>query len=351
MAEESQEKQLKMLSAISRIHCSIRANLELEEISRIVVEELVNIVGCDGCAILLIEGDKVRILAEQGSSKALGKGGFNADTPAIKYVIDTKQSIHTGDIANSPAVGSIPVGCFVKSMICTPVVINDQIKGIIDLDSPDENAFDEEDFGFVELMAEEMSIAMKQSFLQSQVQVLTIKDSLTGCFNRKKLDEDLEFEIARARRYHRPLSLLMIVVDWFEKYNDFHGPAMSNQLLKNMAGRFKRNVRRVDGVYRYGGEEFVILLPETTEENAQFVIKRIKRTIEREPFEGERESQPNKKMTVSIGVASYPWGGESKDELLRSAAFAIYRAKQFSRNRRGVFDKVKVVKKAIRNLL
>jgi diguanylate cyclase (GGDEF)-like protein len=350
MAEESKEKQLKMLSAISRIHCGIRANLELEEISRKVVQKLVDIVGCASCAILMIEEEKVRILAQQGYAKALAEGGFDAHGPEIKYVIDTKQSIHRGDITSSPAVGSIPAGCSAKSMVCTPVLINDQAKGIVKLDSPDENAFDEEDFGFVELMAQEMSIAMERASLQSQVQVLTIRDSLTGCFNRKKLDEDLEIEVARARRYHRPLSLLMIVVDWVKKYSDVHGCAARDELLKKMAGICRRNVRMVDGVYRYGGEEFVILLPETAEENALLAVRRIKRTIERESSKGKQEIQPNKKIVVSVGVASYPWSGEDKDELLRAAAFSLYRARQLGRNRKGVFKKAKGVKKAIRSL-
>ena len=350
MVEKSKDKQLKMLSAISRTHCSIRANSELQEISKIVVEELVKIVGCARCAILLIEENGVRVLAEQSCANAPGKGEFNADVQATKYIIDTKQNIHKGDVAQNPATGTIAEGCFMKSMISAPVLVNGQPKGVIDLSSPGENAFDEEDFDFVKLMAQEMSIAMERTLLQSQVQVLTVKDSLTGCFNRKKLDEDLGIEIDRASRYHRALSLLMIVVDQFKKYNDFHGRVMADALLKRMAGICRRNVRRVDGIYRYGGEEFVILLPETTEENALVVVRRIKRTIEHELFEGEKESQPNKKITVSIGVASYPWGGETKDELLRSAVFSLYRARQFSRNGNGVFDKVKVVKKAIRSL-
>lgn len=351
MADEGKEKQFGMLSAITRIHNSIGANLELEEISRIVVEELISIVGCAGCAILLMEGDQVRILAEQGFSKMLGEGEFSVDSPIIKYVVDTKQSIYTGDVANSPAVDRVPIGYYAKSFISTPVMINEQVRAIIDLDSPDENAFDEEDLGFVELMAKEMSIAMERSFLQSQVQVLTIKDCLTGCFNRRKFDEDLEVEVARAKRYHRPLSFLMVVVDWFKKYNDFHGRTKGDELLKKIAAIFISNVRSVDKIYRYGGEEFVILLPETTENNAQHVARRLKKTIEQIYFEGEQESQPNKKVTVSIEIAGYPWDGEGKDELLKSMAFALYRAKQLGRKRHVVLEKVKLVKKAIRTLL
>jgi len=341
MVAGNKEKQLKILSAITKIHSSIGANVELEEISRIVVEELARIVRCEGCAVLLMEEDKVRILARHGSSKMLGEGDVGVVTPAMKYVTDTRQSFHTGDLAKSPAIGRVPETRFAKSLIYTPVLINDQVRGIIDLDSEGQDAFDEEDFNFVELMAKGMSIAMERFFLHSQVQVLTIKDSLTGCFNRKKLDDDLEDEVARSRRYHRPLSFLMVAVESFKKYTDVHGKPQGDELLKKVADIFTRSVRNIDKVYRYGLEKFVILLPETTEENALLVARRLKNTIEQERFEGEQESQPNKKITLNIGVASYPWDGEGKAELLRSATSALGRAENSQKKEQRVLDEVK----------
>ncbi len=351
MSDDGKEKRLQALTALSQIHCSIRANLQLEEISQMLLDALVDVVGCAGCAMLLIGRHEMKILAEHGFQKIPEEEMISALAPAIKRVIDTKKSIHADDIAHHPAVRGIHLGCAVKSMICTPVVINDQVAGMIHLVSPDANAFDTEALSFVELMGDEMSIAMERSFLQSQVQELTTTDSLTGCFNRKKLHDDLEIEIDRARRYHRPLTLFLVVVDWFKKYHDYHGCEMSDALLRDIASVFRRNLRRVDRVYRYGGEDFVILLPETKHQNAELVAKRTKMTIERQKFEGAAESQPNKRITVSIGVASFPWDGESQDELLRSAAFALYRAKHFRIDKRGVIRRVKIVKKAIRHLL
>lgn len=341
MIRRNKEKKIKMCLAISRIHSTIGSNLKIEDLAGIIVEELVNILSCAGCTVLLIEGDKVKILAERGFSKMLSEGKLNADTPFIKYVSETKKSIYTDDISSSPAFGHIAVGCFVKSLICTPIVVKSQVKGIIALDSPDENAFAEEDFHFVELLAKGMYMAMERSLLHSQVKVLTINDSLTGCYNRKKLDGDLEVEIARAKRYNRPLSLLLIAIDWFNKYNDFHGHTKGDELLRKIAGLITRNVREVDKVYRYGEEEFVILLPETNQKSASNVASRLGETIEQEQFEGEHESQPNKKVTVSIVMADYPMDGEGKDGLLKSVASALNRVKQPGRKKRCVFDTVK----------
>lgn len=351
MAKKGKQKQSETLSAINRVHDRIGNSLELKEISKIAVEELFNTVSCAACAILLMQRGGINILAVKGFSKMIGEGELNADSPIIKYVVDTKQSICTGDVANVPALGGVPGVCFSKSLICVPIVINDRVKGIIELDSAEENAFDEQDYGFVELMAKEVAMAIQHCFLQSQVQRLTVKDEVTKCYNRRKFDDDLEMEVARAKRYHRPLALLMIVVDWFQKYRDFHGPEKSDELLKELADLFRENVRGVDAVYRYEEAEFIILLPETTERNAFHVVRRLRRIVEQSYFEGEQESQPNRKITLSMEVAGYPWDGEGGEELLKSIAFAFYRAKRSGKDKNNVTSKVKSVKRAIRHLI
>jgi diguanylate cyclase (GGDEF)-like protein len=112
--------------------------------------------------------------------------------------------------------------------------------------------------------------------------VLTIEDDLTGCLNRNKIEEDLEAKTNRVRRYGRPLSLLMIDIDWFKSYNDFHGQANEDELLKKLSGIITHNLRNTDRVYWYGGEEFVVLLPETNKENALIAAERLRETIEQE---------------------------------------------------------------------
>ena len=118
MAGKTMGRELKRLTAITTIHHSIGANLELEEVSRIAVRELINIVGCAGCAILIIEGEKVKILAERGFLQTFRGMEFNTDMPAVKYIVNTKQAIFTGDILNSPAASCIPHGCSMNSLIC-----------------------------------------------------------------------------------------------------------------------------------------------------------------------------------------------------------------------------------------
>lgn len=326
------EKQLKILSAIARIHHNIGANLELDQIGQILVKELTEIVPCDGCAILVIDGNEVQILAEKGFLKMLGDTKFSTDMPAIKQIIETKKSIYSGDIMNGPEASCVPAECMMNSLICSPIIVEGEVKGIIHLDSKNKNAFNVEDLHFTELMTKEAAIALTRSILYSKVKALSAKDSLTGCLNRGKFDEDLKSALACAKRYERAMSLLMIDIDWFKLYNDSHGHHKGDILLKKMASILQCGIRLCDKVYRYGGEEFALILPETGKKQALIAAERLKATIEQERFEGEEISQPYKKLSISIGIAGYPEDADSEIGLIEAADAALYRAKQTGKN-------------------
>lgn len=333
MPNKVTEKEVSRLEAIVRIHQSIGATLDLAETARILVRELANILDCDSCAIMLLEGHKVRILAERGFSKTLGKMEFNEDIPAIKYILDTKESIFTGDVLDSPAAGCIPYGCFMNSLICVPSIVNDEVRGIIHLDSMKKDAFSKEDLEFTELLAKEVALAIERSFLYAQVVDISIRDGLTGCYNRRKFDLDVVAEFANAKQHKKPLSMLMADIDWFKKYNDFHGHPRGDELLKKLVSVLTRNVRPSDRVYRYGGEEFAMILPETGKVKAAYTATRLRELIGKERFEGEEESQPDKIVTISIGVATFPVDTKDWVGLIKAADSALYEAKYTGKNK------------------
>ncbi len=333
MIENDTEKQLRMLSAAMTIHHSIGANLELDKIGSILVQELTAIVPCEGCAILLFDDKKVGILAESGFRVKLDEKVLTTDLPALQQIVSTKQSVTSGDIAKSPLSSCVPADCVMKSMICTPIMVNGAVKGAIHIDSLAADAFTKDDLHFVELLTKEISLAVARSLQYSSVKAMAVRDPLTECYNRRKFDEDLSLLLSRCSRYERPLSLLIIDIDWFKAYNDFHGHPRGDELIKEIAAFFSRAIRFCDQLYRYGGEEFVIILPETDSEGALVLARRICILIEQQTFAGASESQPGKRLTVSIGVANVPADGKSREELLQAADSALYKAKQSGRNR------------------
>lgn len=151
-------------------------------------------------------------------------------------------------------------------------------------------------------------------------QEMAIIDGLTGLYNRRHLDEVLLREIERAKRYRQPLALLMLDIDDFKKYNDTHGHLAGDKLLKDLARFLLNAVRAADMVFRYGGEEFIVLLPHTFKQEAVEVAKRI--------LNLERQKMP---MTISIGLAYLLDEVLSKDELIEQADSALYQAKRLGK--------------------
>jgi len=130
----------------------------------------------------------------------------------------------------------------------------------------------------------------------------------------------------------------MLDIDWFKKYNDYHGHPRGDVLLKQLVSLLRFNTRPFDKTYRYGGEEFAILLLDTDKKVAAMVAQRLRDTVWREKFEGAEVSQPERRVTVSIGVASFPLNAQTPEELIAAADSALYQAKKTGRNRIWVFN-------------
>ncbi len=165
-----------------------------------------------------------------------------------------------------------------------------------------------------------------------QLEHLVQHDSLTGLANRRKFAERFEYDMARAVRAQTPLSLLMIDIDFFKAINDQHGHLAGDACLKSVAALLAESVREVDLVARFGGEEFVVLLPETSAEQSLATAERIRSSIEAHPVhigEGARALA----LTVSIGAASVAGATLTLEELVARADEAVYRAKRAGRNR------------------
>ena len=175
-------------------------------------------------------------------------------------------------------------------------------------------------------------LAVSNALLYEKTMELSKTDGLTGLKNHREFKEAFSAEILRAKRYQRPVSLLMMDIDYFKNYNDAHGHPQGDILLKKLAELMKENLKDTDVVARYGGEEFAILLLETAKDQAEQIAERLRNMIEWCRFPKET-TQPDGKLTVSIGLGAFPDDGDTAEQVLHAADEALYKAKEAGRNR------------------
>jgi diguanylate cyclase (GGDEF)-like protein len=163
-----------------------------------------------------------------------------------------------------------------------------------------------------------------------RIHELTITDDCTALYNARHLHFVLDTEIYRSNRYGYEFSVIFIDLDHFKQVNDVHGHLVGSKLLWMIGDSIKAHLRMIDYAFRYGGDEFVILLPQTSKENALMVVRRVRELLINRVF--FTEEKMNIKVTASFGVASFPEDGRTRKELLRKADEAMYLVKNTTRN-------------------
>lgn len=185
-------------------------------------------------------------------------------------------------------------------------------------------------------LTERTNHAMLKEILKKNVSAelyreLAATDDLTGLYNRRKFYDFLQDELERAKRYDHPLSIIMVDVDNFKQYNDLNGHLEGDEVLKRLSFLLKENLRSPDIPCRYGGEEFLIILPHTAKERALFVAERLRRVIQETTFLWQGAMIAGK-ITISGGVISYPEDGINPIELVDRVDKALYEAKRRGKN-------------------
>lgn len=223
-----------------------------------------------------------------------------------------------------------------KSFISYPIAIGSRRFGVLNLaDKIGGGAYDIHDLSIIDLVAPQIALALERAEWQqraNQFQLMSITDPLTGLHNRRYLEARLAEELSRSKRYNYPLSFMMIDIDDFKHYNDLNGHQAGDRALEITAQCLHAALRKVDVASRYGGEEFSILLPQTSLEEAGVIADRIRRKIMTTKFP-HGPSQPSGMVTASIGLSSFSPALNSAEAIVRAADRALYHAKSHGKNR------------------
>jgi diguanylate cyclase (GGDEF)-like protein len=223
-----------------------------------------------------------------------------------------------------------------KSFISYPITIGQRRLGVLNLaDKIGGGLYDIHDLSIIDLVAPQIALALERAEWQqraNQFQLMSITDPLTGLHNRRYLEARLAEELSRSKRYNYPLSFMMIDIDDFKIYNDLNGHQAGDRALEMTAQALRAALRKVDVASRYGGEEFSILLPQTSLEEAGTIADRIRRCLMSTKFP-HGSSQPLGMVTVSIGLSSFSPALNSAEAIVRAADRALYHAKSHGKNR------------------
>lgn len=188
------------------------------------------------------------------------------------------------------------------------------------------------DFEMLINILDSASLAISNAKLYERTLELSELDGLTGLKNRRSFFTLVKTEFTRMKRYVKSFGIMMIDVDFFKHYNDAHGHPQGDILLKMLADIMRDTLRECDNIGRYGGEEFIVLMPETVKANTVMAAERLRLSVEesRLPF---GDTQPGGKLTVSVGVACFPEDGDTLEEIIEAADKCLYEAKRLGRNR------------------
>lgn len=211
-----------------------------------------------------------------------------------------------------------------------PIVVNGEMLGVAHWIRPTSRPFLPEDVSRLDALVPQATIALENIQNRTQLQAVADTDGLTGLSNQRHTGQLLRDELRRSNRYQRPLSILMLDIDSFKSFNDSYGHPAGDRLLGTVAGVLRSTIRSVDYVGRFGGEEFLIILPETSKDTACQLAERVRNAVEERAFVIVEGIQIRR--TISIGVAAYPEDALNVNDLLQRADEALYRAKRSGKN-------------------
>jgi diguanylate cyclase (GGDEF)-like protein len=309
----------------------VTSALDLDQVLDRILTQLERVIPYDQATIFLFEGQALTITACRGfqdPGQVLGQV-FPADNPLFLEALHRQAPLSLVDAQQDDRFQGWCGTTYTRGWMGAPLIVRNESIGYLILDSRQAGAYGPEKEALIGAFANQAAIAIENARLFKQAQHLAITDSLTGLYNRRHFFDLASREFERTRRYGHALALLMWDIDHFKTVNDRFGHIAGDQVLQAVTQRCRAQLREVDIMGRYGGEEFVAILPETGLDQARLAAGRLCQAISNEPFSIGRESVF---LSISLGVAEADEACSSLEILLDRADQALYTAKQGGRN-------------------
>jgi len=332
---EEARARINELQALHEVGSTVSSTLKLESLLNQVCQILEETFKYYKIVILLLnqQTNELEALASHGyevKTDALGRRLRIGLDGITGMVAASGEPVIIDDVTRHPRY--ICIDPKTRSEIAVPLTVKNRVIGVLNVESDMPSAFDRVDLRLLTTLANQVAVAVENARLYEETEQLAVTDGLTELFNHRYFQGFLDRELSRARRYTRPLSLIMIDLDRFKSINDTYGHQAGDLVLQRVAAAVKSQARDVDLVARYGGEEFMVVLPETGKREAHALAERIRQSVREQKCQ-LADGSTQLQVTISLGVASYPEDGSEKSELVDKVDKALYRSKTEGRDR------------------
>lgn len=319
--------------ALTRFGETLRSTHDLEQLLNVIVDTSMDHLQADRGLLMLLTPNRDKLVVRV--HRGIDDPNFELKTGQglAGHVLETGTAIRLPD-DSSDLDRALREPEF-RTALVVPIFAEERAVGVLCLyDKQGEENFGQVDLASLLSLADQAGVAIENVFLHDQARTHAIVDTVVGTWNRRYFQQRMEQELERHARFEREFSLLMIDIDDFKHVNDTFGHQRGDGVLIELVARVTSVIREIDVFARWGGEEFILLLPETDPPGGLRTAERIREAVAERPFEGN----PPVKITVSVGVAGYPVHGDRQESLTNAADTAMYKAKAEGKNRAVLYE-------------
>ena len=305
---------------------ALASSLDLDSILGAIMQQMEQFFEPESWSLLIVDESEQNLYYAVSAGKSSRDRNLRVDMGEgiAGWVAQHGEPVFLSEPVDDPRFGPS-----VRSAICIPLRSRDRTLGVIELLNYRVATLTDETMAFLRVLCDFAAIAIQNVRAVERIQELTITDDCTGLFNSRHLFSVVEGELERSRRFHLPFSLIFIDLDNFKRVNDQYGHLTGSRLLAEIARTIKHNVRGIDSAFRYGGDEFIVLLPQTGKDAALEVTQRLLHSLRETRYllsEGL-----GLEMMASFGIASYPDDGNSIQGIIGAADEMMYLVKNSAR--------------------
>jgi diguanylate cyclase (GGDEF)-like protein len=323
-----ERQRARQLEAINTIAQQSTAVMDLEDLLARVCSVIQKAFRVSHVSLCMQEDGELVVRAHAGTLTPclLAGGRLPGHCAAWVRALADGSSLVENDLTSAP--NSFRMFAESASRMSIPMISFGQVLGVLTLHSSERNAFRDCEPGSLEAVADICASSIQNAHYVERIRQLSFLDGLTGIFNRRFFEMRIAEEMERGRRCDAGMALVIADIDQFKRLNDEFGHLLGDEVLRQVSSLFHQQLRKIDVVCRYGGEEFAILLANTNAQQAMGVAEKLRRMVEGWQFPGVPRT-----VTISAGVAAFPDHGATRDELVHAADMGLYAAKQAGRNR------------------